>query len=122
MTTTPRMNAAMTSNERYRVGCELEAELARMTVAWETANREGDETIEERDALLAENKWHKVSERMPPYNVHVMTFGACGIITGMWDCNKWYTHNPGDDSMDEWLYHLPTHWRKFPQPPKEAGK
>ena len=39
MTTTPRMNAAMTSNERYRVGCELEAELAaiipRLNAEWQ---------------------------------------------------------------------------------------
>ena len=39
MSETPRMNAATTSNERYRVGCELERELAaivpRLNAEWQ---------------------------------------------------------------------------------------
>ena len=39
MSDTPRMNAAQSSNERYRVGCELERELAaivpRLNAEWQ---------------------------------------------------------------------------------------
>ena len=85
MNTTPRMNAAQSSNERYRVGCELERELAaivpRLNAEWQAkleamskernvalakVSKDGrriaeleaaeERLLKERDALLAEKR------------------------------------------------------------------
>ena len=66
MSDTPRMNSATTSNERYRVGCELERELAaivpRLNAEWQA--RLEAMTLE-RDALKATCEDYRIQACMP---------------------------------------------------------
>jgi hypothetical protein len=85
--------------ERVR---KLEAELAKMT-------EERNQLEKERDALIAENKWHLASEL--PKEVYWLTTNTDGTIhEDYWNGTEWRSYG---------RTLLPvTHYRKLPQPPK----